>query len=134
MSTDGLPAQVRAIDYQDGWLYIGGRFNRVSGGNPLTGPVTVGRAARLRVSDGKPDGTWKPNFDGSVVELDASAQGDRVYFAGYFNNVNGSRLAERRASSAPPPARPWCPAWDRSQPSTGSGTATYQQAIKEDGN
>jgi chitodextrinase len=132
VSTDGLPAQVRALDYQDGWIYVGGRFNRVSGGNPLTGPVTVGRAARLRVSDGKPDGTWKPNFDGSVVELDASAQGDRVYFAGYFNNVNGTASANVGiVSTAAGAAR--VPGLGAFQPSTGSGTATYQQAIKEDG-
>jgi trimeric autotransporter adhesin len=133
VSTDGLPAQVRAIDYQDGWLYIGGRFNRVSGGNPLTGPVTVGRAARLRVSDGKPDGTWKPNFDGSVTELDASAQGDRVYFAGYFNNVNATSSPNVAVVSTAAGAA-LVPGLGKFVPSTGSGTATYQQAIKEDGN
>jgi chitodextrinase len=133
VSTDGLPAQVRAIDYQDGWLYIGGRINRVSGGNPLTGPVTIGRAARLRVSDGKPDGTWKPNFDGSVIELDASAQGDRVYFSGYFNNVNGTSSPNVAVVSTAAGAA-LVPGLGKFVPSIGSGTATYQQAIKEDGN
>ncbi|MFL6164068.1 MAG: fibrinogen-like YCDxxxxGGGW domain-containing protein [Jatrophihabitantaceae bacterium] len=133
VSTDGLPAQVRAIDYQDGWLYIGGRFNRVSGGNPLTGPVTVGRAARLRLSDGKPDGAWKPNFDGSIIELDASAQGDRVYFSGYFNNVNGAASANIGIVSTATGAA-LVPGLGSFRPSAGSGTATYQQAIKEDGN
>ncbi|MDQ1721841.1 MAG: hypothetical protein QOI26_1575 [Pseudonocardiales bacterium] len=129
----GVGAQVKAIDYQDGYLYIGGRFNRVSGGVPLKGPVTVGRAARLRVSDGQPDGAWKPNFDGSVIELDASAQGDRVYFSGYFNNVNGVAspnigvISTAAGAASVPGLAPW-------QPSLGSGTNTYQQAIKEDGN
>ncbi|MDT0261852.1 fibrinogen-like YCDxxxxGGGW domain-containing protein [Jatrophihabitans lederbergiae] len=125
--------QVKAIDYQDGWLYIGGRFNRVTGGTPVRGPVTVGRAARLRVSDGQPDGTWKPNFDGSVIELDASAKGDRVYFSGYFNNVNGvaSKNIGVISTAAGAASVPGLAAW---QPSIGSGVKTYQQAIKEDGN
>jgi chitodextrinase len=133
VSTDTSTAfQVKAIDYQDGYLYIGGRFNRVTGGVPLKGPVTVGRAARLRVTDGQPDGAWKPNFDGSIVELDASAQGDRVYFTGYFNNVNGVASPNHGVVSTATGAAsigglaPF-------QPSIGSGTNTYQQAIKEDG-
>ncbi len=122
------PAQVKAIDYQDGWLYIGGRFNRVTGGTPVKGPVTVGRAARLRVSDGQPDGTWKPNFDGSVVELDASAAGDRVYFSGYFDNVNGAASPRFGVVSTAAGAATIPSAW---QSSLGSGTHDYQQAVKE---
>ncbi|HST46793.1 fibrinogen-like YCDxxxxGGGW domain-containing protein [Jatrophihabitans sp.] len=125
------PAQVKAIDYQDGWLYIGGRFNRVTGGTPVKGPVTVGRAARLRVSDGQPDGAWKPNFDGSVIELDASAQGDRVYFSGYFNNLNGAASPMFGVVSTASGAATVPSSW---QPSLGSGTNSYQQAVKEDGN
>ncbi len=130
--------QVKAIDYQDGWLYIGGRFNRVTGGTPVKGPVIVGRAARLRVSDGQPDGTWKPNFDGSVTELDASARGDRVYFTGYFDNVNGvpsPKLGVVSTAAGAPLVTGLAP-W---QVSTGSQIGglhdtRYQQAIKEDGN
>ena len=128
----GVGAQVKAIDYQDGYLYIGGRFNRVTGGTPVKGPVTVGRAARLRVSDGQPDGAWKPHFDGSIVELDASAQGDRVYYSGYFNNVNGVAspnvgvISTATGAASVGGLAPY-------QPSIGSGTNSYQQAIKEDG-
>ncbi|HEY0167154.1 MAG TPA: fibrinogen-like YCDxxxxGGGW domain-containing protein [Jatrophihabitans sp.] len=128
----GAGAQVKAIDYQDGYLYIGGRFNRVTGGVPVKGPVTVGRAARLRVSDGMPDGAWKPNFDGSVIELDASAQGDRVYFSGYFNNVNGVASPNVGVISTATGAAS-VPGLAQYQPSLGSGDNTYQQAIKEDG-
>ncbi|HEV2888353.1 MAG TPA: fibrinogen-like YCDxxxxGGGW domain-containing protein, partial [Jatrophihabitans sp.] len=131
VTTDTVGAQVKAIDYQDGWLYIGGRFNRVSGGTPFKGPVTVGRAARLRVSDGQPDGAWKPNFDGSVIELDASAAGDRVYFSGYFNNLNGAASPMFGVVSTATGAATIPSSW---QPSLGSGTNTYQQAVKENGN
>ena len=100
--------------------------------HPVKGPVTVGRAARLRVSDGQPDGTWKPNFDGSVIELDASAKGDRVYFSGYFNNVNGvaSKNMGVVGTAAGGASVSGLAAW---KPSIGSGTSTYQQAVKEGG-
>ena len=131
VTTSTTAAQVKAIDYQDGYLYIGGRFNRVTGGVPVKGPVTVARAARLRVSDGMPDGAWKPNFDGSVIELDASAQGDRVYFSGYFNNVNGAASPNFGVISTATGAATVASSW---QPALGSGDNTYQQAVKEDGN
>ena len=98
----------------------------------------MGRAARLRVSDGQPDGTWKPNFDGSVIELDASARGDRVYFTGYFNNVNGvasPKLGVVSTAAGAPSVTGLAP-WQVSTGSTIGGTkdSRYQQAIKEDGN
>ena len=64
-ATTTLGPQVKALDFQDGFIYLGGRFTRVDGGSTLGTPVTVGRAARVRLSDGRPDGTWKPNFDGT---------------------------------------------------------------------
>lgn len=134
VNTSGTIAQVKSMDLQGDWLYIGGRFNRVSGGvtNPLDN-VIVGRAARLRVSDGRPDGTWKPNFDGTVVDLDASSAGDRVYFAGYFDHVNGTSMPQEAAVGTASPAAlvPGLAQW---VPSIGSGSATYQQAIKEGDN
>ena len=131
VTTSTTSAQVKAIDYQDGYLYIGGRFNRVTGGVPVKGPVTVARAARLRVSDGMPDGAWKPNFDGSIIELDASAQGDRVYFSGYFNNVNGAASPNFGVISTVTGAATVASSW---QSALGSGDNTYQQAVKESGN
>lgn len=129
VTSPALPAQVKAMDLQGGWIYVGGRFNRVSGaGSSL---ITVGRAARLRVSDGRPDGTWKPNFDGGIIDLDASAQGDRVHFVGYFNNVNFvSHPNQATVSTAAGAALvPGLAQW---VPSTGS-IKRYQQTILEVG-
>lgn len=132
-ATASTPGTVRAMDVQDGWLYAGGRFNRATGGTPSFGPVTVSRAARFRVSDGRPDGSWKPTFDGTIIELDAAPTGDRVYFTGYFATINGNASKNEGAVTTSAPAAfvtglsPWVP-------STGSGTATYQQAIKDAGN
>lgn len=132
-ATATTPGTVRALDVQDGWLYAGGRFNRATGGTPSVGPVTVSRAARFRVSDGRPDGSWKPTFDGTIIELDVASSGQRVYFTGYFATINGNASKNEGAVTTSTPAAfvtglaPWVP-------STGSGTATYQQAIKDAGN
>jgi chitodextrinase len=129
VTSQSLPAQVKAMDLQGGWIYIGGRFNKVFGAD--SNPITVGRAARLRVSDGLPDGAWKPNFDGGIIELDANDQGDRVYFVGYFDNVNFvSHPQEAAVSTATGAALvPGLAQW---VPSTGSNKK-YQQTILEVG-
>ncbi|GAB3592738.1 hypothetical protein GCM10027446_13910 [Angustibacter peucedani] len=125
------PANVRALDYQDGYLYVGGRFNRVSGGTTAMTPITLSSMTRLRVSDGKPDGTWKPHVDGTVFELDASSRGDRVYLVGNFNNVNyvaspmlGVVTTASGAANVPG-LQPWVP-------SQGS-VKKYQQTVLEVG-
>ena len=124
--------QVKALDYQDGYIYLGGRFTRITGGSTLGTLVTVGRAARVRLSDGRPDGAWKPNFDGTIVDLDASDAGDRVNFVGYFNNVNGATsmrfgaVTTAAGAATVPGLAPWVP-------STGSGRSDYQQVVKEVG-
>ena len=129
VTSQNLPAQVRAMDLQGGWIYIGGRFNKVFGAG--SNPITVGRAARLRVSDGLPDGEWKPNFDGGIIELDANDQGDQVYFVGYFDNVNFvSHPQEAAVSTAAGAALvPGLAQW---VPSIGSNKK-YQQTILEVG-
>ena len=83
---------VRAIDIQGEWMYVGGNFTKVDGGVPALGEVTVGRAARVRVSDGRPDGVWKPNVETAPMDLDASPNGDRVYLVGNFRTLNGVNL------------------------------------------
>lgn len=80
---------VRALDLEDGWLYVGGKFTHVTGGSDQFGPIQVGKAIRVDPSDGRPDPQWKPNFNGTIQEVDASSQGDRVYFSGHFTRING---------------------------------------------
>lgn len=130
-NVNGLTVQVKALDVQDGWLYIGGRFNTISGGVPMGPQITVGRAARVSVTSGAPDGSWKPNFDGTIVDLDASAQGDRVFMAGYFDNVNWEP-SPRRAVVSTSPGAANLPGMGPFVPSIGANQ-TYQQAILEVG-
>ncbi|GAB3986878.1 hypothetical protein GCM10029978_103470 [Actinoallomurus acanthiterrae] len=78
----------RAMDIQDGWLYIGGTFDHIKGGTTIAkSPFWVGGAARVKVTDGTPDTTWNPFFDAGVYSLDASSKGDRVYFGGRMKHM-----------------------------------------------
>jgi trimeric autotransporter adhesin len=78
----------RALDIQDGWVYIGGTFDHIKGGSTITkSPFWVGGAARVKLTDGTPDTTWNPFFDAGVYTLDAGSQGDRVYFGGRFEHM-----------------------------------------------
>jgi chitodextrinase len=129
-ATNAVGPQVKSLDFQDGFIYLGGRFTRITGGSTLGTQITVGRAARVRLSDGRPDGTWKPTFDGAIVELDASDAGDRVNAVGYFNSVN-SVASPRFAAVTTAAGAAIVPGLAPFVPSTGSGTKDYQQIVKE---
>ncbi|MFC4058766.1 fibrinogen-like YCDxxxxGGGW domain-containing protein [Planomonospora corallina] len=127
-----LTVKVKALDVQGGWLYAGGAFNHVSGGNPLSSKVWAVMAARVRVSDGRPDETWTPRFDLPVVDVDASEKGDRVYFGGYFEKV-GDKPANSFAvitTSAPATLVPGLADW---KPSTPTADRDYRQSVLEYG-
>jgi hypothetical protein len=121
----GVPF-VRALDVQGGWLYLGGEFTHITGGT-ATSPVYSRAAGRISVTDGTPDASWNPEFNGTVISLDASSQGDRVYFAGFFDKsktstaVKGAAISTTGATDIP---------WNI----TFSASANYQQAVKEVGN
>ena len=121
----GVPI-VRALDVQGNWLYIGGQFTHMTGGT-APGQVYLRAAGRVSVTNGTPDATWNPEFNGTVISLDASAIGDRVYFAGFFSAskttaaVKGAAIKTSDTSVIP---------WTINFSST---KANYQQAVKEVG-
>lgn len=124
----GGVVQVRGLSVKDGWLYLGGAFTHLTGG-ASTNPVYARSGARVRVADGTPDTTWNPAFNGTVAAIDAAADGQRLYAAGYFtasNGVDAFRAAAVQAVAGAPLATP---AWTW----TPSSTTNYQQAIKEVG-
>lgn len=98
VSRPNASSDVRAMDVQNGWVYVSGNFTRASGGTgtQFTGPITLSRMARFRVSDGRPDGAWKPSIETAAQDLDASAQNDRVYVVGNFKTLNGATLPVSR--------------------------------------
>jgi hypothetical protein len=129
VDSSGYPAMVRAIDQQDGYLYAGGSFNRYKGpGNQ----VTVGRLVKINIATGALVQVWKPVVLAGVVDLDASARGDRVYVVGYFNATNGdttkgySGQVDTATGANIPGLAPW-------QPSTTNTRGRYQQAVLEIG-
>jgi hypothetical protein len=122
---DGLPV-VRTLDVQGNWLYVGGVFTHSTGGSE-TREVYTRNAARFSVTDGTPQPNWNPEFNGSVISLDASSHGDRVYFAGFFSQSQG-RAADKAAamSTQNTDLVPWAVVFSNSG-------AKYQQAVLEVG-
>lgn len=123
----GVPV-VRTLDVQDGWLYAAGTFTHSASG---TSAQTYTRgAARFNVNTGAPDGTWNPEFNGTVMSVDASARGDRVYFAGFFS-TSKSRPADKAAamSATNTDLLPWAVVFSNRN----SGRTGYQQAVLEVG-
>ncbi|RIX26627.1 fibrinogen-like YCDxxxxGGGW domain-containing protein [Amnibacterium setariae] len=126
LSTSGGQATVRALDVQGKWLYVGGSFTHAVGGSS-TAQVYSRGAVRLSVTDGTPDRSWTTEFDGTVISLDASPKGDRVYFAGYFANDKGTPTLRAAALDTTSGAViPWTVDFT-------SASASYQQAVQEVG-
>ncbi|WP_298040041.1 fibrinogen-like YCDxxxxGGGW domain-containing protein [uncultured Microbacterium sp.] len=124
----GVPV-VRTLDVQDGWLYAAGSFTHSTGGSATNQRYTRG-AARFSVTDGTPDGSWNPEFNGTVVSLDASDRGDRVYFAGFFSQSQ-SRPADKGAAMST--ADTSLIAWPVVFSNRDGGRTGYQQAVLEVG-
>lgn len=120
---------VRALDFDGTHLYAGGYFTHFLYGSSA---AYARNGARLKPT-GEPDWNWNPDFNGTVAALDVSDDSSRVYFGGYFTTMkNGAEIAERGAAvstaAGAPKAADWQPTF-----STGSGSATYQQAIGQSG-
>lgn len=117
---------VRGLDHHDGQIYAAGRFNRVTGGTWNT--ITVSSATSLSATDGQP-GTWKPILSGTAVRVRAADAGDRVYLAGFFDNVNGDAnhgyfaITDRATGNPVPGMGPFIP--------SGGSDDHYQQAVLE---
>ena len=104
-------ALARTLDIQNGLVYIGGNFTRITGSNGVES--NAGQIARVSLATGNVDRTFLPNFDGVVFDIDATA--DRVYVAGNFLYVNNrgrsaSACSTRRASSCRASSRGSAPA------------------------
>lgn len=119
---------IRTMSVKGDWLYLGGAFTHLTG---VTGGTTYARSAgRINATTGMPGSNWNPEFNGSVVSIGSSSDGDRLYAAGYFTTsraVPASKAAAVLTTTNAPLATPaWAPTW--------SASANYQQAIGEVGN
>jgi trimeric autotransporter adhesin len=123
----GQTVTVTSFDAEGRWLYIGGRFTHLAGGTRAN-PISARMAARVALAEGTPDAGWIPDLDGSVVDVDASPSGDRVYLAGYFDTAKGvsapkvAVLDTTTGAVVPGLGRP-----------SFSNATNYQQAVREVG-
>ena len=125
----GRTPLVRSLDVQGNYLYIAGNFTHMTGGGSTTEIYTrmVGRVSALT---GAPDRTWSPTLNGTVISIDASEQGDRLYAAGYFDQgptaLRAGAFRTNDAGSIVP--------WTVDFSNLDNGRLGYQQAVKEVGN
>jgi hypothetical protein len=85
--------------------YVAGTFSSLQNAG---GGTTVNQRllAAFNINTGQVDTGFRPTFSGGGVNaVEASPDGTKLYVAGSFNTVNGSRSA-RSPRSTPPPAPP----------------------------
>ncbi|WP_441841333.1 fibrinogen-like YCDxxxxGGGW domain-containing protein [Microbacterium gubbeenense] len=123
----GGVASVRTLDVQDGWLYAAGSFTHAASDGG--GQAYTRSAARFDVTTGDPD-AWNPELNGTVMSIDASARGDRVYAAGFFSQSQG-RPADKAAAISTTDES--LAAWPVVFSNRAGGRTGYQQAVLEVG-
>lgn len=135
-TTASRQLEVRSLDVQNGRLYLGGDFTHIVDWRNKTAAgadtvQSVNRLGRLWTDRMLVDWRWRPNLNGSVIDLDVSSRGDNVYIAGYFLTVNGAAmrnagiLSTADGAAAVPGQAPFVP--------SRAASKTYQQAILETG-
>lgn len=124
----GATLRVNTIDVAAPYVYIGGNLTHFTGGGKATARY-MRMLGRVSSTDGAPSTAWNPNLNGAVVDVDAAADGSRVYASGYFTTENGAPANKAAAimntDGAPLATPAWTPAW--------SAGASYQQTIAEVG-
>lgn len=111
----GVP-YVRDLDVQDGYLYVAGALTHLT----RVGASSSGSAwngGRILLSTSTPDTGWNAFLNGTSVAVDASDQGDRAYFSGYFKmkqtTSTPSAAAIQTAAGAPLVAPLWTPSFSK---------------------
>lgn len=120
--------RVNSLSVHGQWLYLGGAFTHLSGGSQPNRTVYMRGAARVSAADGTPRRGWNPEFNGTVVSGDPSADGSRYYAAGYFGRSQGIDADRAAAVETSDGATllEWAQDWS-------SDNDNYQQAIDEVG-
>lgn len=119
--------QVRSLKVEAPWLYIGGNFTHLGGGTHPATTVYARGAARVSLSDGTPDDGWNPAFNGTVSEVEPSADGTRLYAAGYFTNTNNNPANKIAALQTTAGAAKVVPNWTM----ISSGSPDFQFTVSE---
>ncbi|HLQ81633.1 MAG TPA: fibrinogen-like YCDxxxxGGGW domain-containing protein [Brachybacterium sp.] len=128
--TGGVPPQIRTMDLQGDYLYLGGRFTHLTGGG-VTSEIYRRNIGRLDVATLAPGAGWDPMLDGTVVSVDASEHGDQVYAAGYFGLSQWTHETPRAGAFTAQDAT--VIPWEVDFSNTAGGRLGYQQAVAEVG-
>ena len=88
---------VRGLTVFNGYLYLSGAFTHIVQG---TTTAADWDGARINLTATTPDTHWNPTINGATVGVDASAQGDRIYYAGYYDHDPEPERAARQRGSA----------------------------------
>ncbi|PQZ91098.1 hypothetical protein CQ018_14125 [Arthrobacter sp. MYb227] len=122
----GGAVSVRAFGIYGNWLYVGGAFTHLTGGTN-TSPVYARSAARVSIADGTVDRNWNPAFNGTVLDVAPSKDGNRLYASGYFTASNSTptdaAAAIRTSVNAPVDTWSWTP----------SASAHFQFGVADEG-
>lgn len=127
--TSNSIVQVRALGVSGPWLYLGGSFTHLKGGNNQSAQYAR-NAGRVKLTDGSADSKWNPDFNGSVAALSPSEDGTRVYFGGYFTMAGTTKVSRGAAISTATPATA-NPNWIVQHSLGTQANVGYQQAVVE---
>ncbi|MDO4258551.1 MAG: fibrinogen-like YCDxxxxGGGW domain-containing protein [Actinomycetaceae bacterium] len=119
---------VRAIDVDGDKVYLGGSFTHLSGQG--TNNVYSRHGARVSLN-GKPDRSWNPEFNGTVMDLDASGDKGRFYAAGFFSRTRGEYMPNAAVLSTEAGAARALPFEYKG--SVNDVSDSYQQAVLDTG-
>lgn len=130
----GARPHTRSLDIQGNWLYIGGSYNAVAGGPSMVSRATGG-ISRVSLTDGTPDINFKRHFSDTIMDIDANADGQRLYVVGFFkyNGATGLTMTSESNATAILDTVTGAPIPGMKQyvPSTGNTSRQWQQTITE---
>lgn len=129
MANNTATVSVRGLDVSGDYLYLTGAFTHLV--RPGTAERYAKGGARIKLSTGVADNSWNPDFNGTGTAVDASDDGTRVYFSGYFTEMRGGAVADRAVALSTATGAVKAADW-KVRFST-AGSARYQQAIKQVG-
>ncbi|UYO96651.1 fibrinogen-like YCDxxxxGGGW domain-containing protein [Microbacterium sp. M28] len=136
-TTGGVP-YVRDLDVQGGYLYVAGSLTHLTAVGASTS-ASAWNGGRVTLATSRPDTNWNAFLNGTSIAVDASAQGDRAYFSGYFKmkqtSSTPSAAAIQTAPGAPVVSPLWVPTFSKSS-TDASGNITgnvWQLGVTESG-
>ncbi len=84
----GSQPRVHALHREGNWLYLSGKFNRITGPDGIT--TWTNGVARVDQATGAVDRTWRPLVDGRAIwEVAPDPARDRVLLGGLFRQIDG---------------------------------------------